>query len=269
MPEPPADAAAGGRCLRRHLRARSPLAGPLILLTILGCWLALLVCGWALVLWPHVPASTSPSRRGAEGRTLVDAPLSVARHALDDRLRRRRRPAADRAAAPRRRSRRCSGFGLLTAAISWLLSVYPALSRRRRSPMRSGCCARRSAPTVSSCNARGVGGAALRRAALAARRRRARPRDAAALVLLRRARRALQPPDVLPWLLALAERRATACRAHRSSTDAVRRDRRLRAHDRAALRSAGDADDRRAARAYAATTGVAGNYGAGGGAATE
>jgi len=59
------------RLLRRRAAAR-PLAGPLILLTILASWLALLVCGWALVLLPHFPEHFAFAP-GARGRDLVDA----------------------------------------------------------------------------------------------------------------------------------------------------------------------------------------------------
>src|SRR5688500_15281890 len=34
---------------------RLTLAGPLGLLTVIATWAALLVLGWALVYWPHVP----------------------------------------------------------------------------------------------------------------------------------------------------------------------------------------------------------------------
>jgi len=105
-----------------------PLAGPLILLTILGCWLLLLVFGWALVLWPHFPEHFAFTA-GAEGRTLVDAlylsVVTLSTIGYGDVT-----PAADalRLLVP---LEALLGFGLLTAAISWLLSVYPALSRRR------------------------------------------------------------------------------------------------------------------------------------------
>lgn len=115
------------RLLRRRPRAR-PLAGPLILLTILTCWLALLICGWALVLWPHFPEHFVFAR-GARGRDLVDAlylsVVTLATIGYGDVT-----PAADalRLLLP---LEALLGFGLLTAAVSWLLSVYPALSRRR------------------------------------------------------------------------------------------------------------------------------------------
>jgi hypothetical protein len=112
----------------RHRPSALPLAGPLSLLTILACWLVLLVCGWALVLWPHFPERFAFAP-GAEGNTLVDAVyisiVTLSTIGYGDVV-----PAADslRLLVP---LEALLGFGLLTAAVSWLLSVYPALSRRR------------------------------------------------------------------------------------------------------------------------------------------
>jgi hypothetical protein len=118
--------------LLRRFAARRPsaltLAGPLMLLSILGSWLLLLVCGWALMLWPHFPehfAFTS----GAGGERLVDA-LYLSLVTLSTIGYGDITPAGDalRLLLP---LEALLGFGLLTGAVSWLLSVYPALSRRR------------------------------------------------------------------------------------------------------------------------------------------
>ena len=112
----------------RRRPAAQPLAGPLILLTILACWLALLVAGWALVLWPQFPEHFAFAP-GARGRDLVDAiylsVVTLSTIGYGDVT-----PTADalRVLLP---LEALLGFGLLTATISWLLSVYPALSRRR------------------------------------------------------------------------------------------------------------------------------------------
>jgi hypothetical protein len=114
--------------LGRRRPALLPLAGPLSLLTILASWLVLLVCGWALVLWPHFPEHFRYAP-GADGDTLTDAlylsAVTLSTIGFGDVV-----PAADvlRLLVP---VEAVLGFGLLTAAISWLLSVYPALSRRR------------------------------------------------------------------------------------------------------------------------------------------
>ena len=119
------------RLLHRVARRRPgvlALAGPLTLLSILGCWLLLLVTGWALVLWPHFPEHFTFAP-GAQGNALVDAVylslVTLSTIGYGDVA-----PATDalRLLLP---LEALLGFGLLTAAISWLLSVYPALSRRR------------------------------------------------------------------------------------------------------------------------------------------
>ena len=119
------------RCWWRlaHGRPRvRPLAGPLILLTILASWLALLICGWALILWPHFPQHFVFAS-GPRGHDLVDAlylsAVTLSTIGYGDVT-----PSADalRLLLP---VEALLGFGLLTAAVSWLLSVYPALSRRR------------------------------------------------------------------------------------------------------------------------------------------
>lgn len=114
--------------LARRRPFTPPLAGPLSLLTILACWLALLVWGWAFVLWPHFPEHFTFAP-GTEGKTLVDAlylsVVTLSTIGYGDVS-----PASDalRLLVP---LEAILGFGLLTAAVSWLLSVYPALSRRR------------------------------------------------------------------------------------------------------------------------------------------
>lgn len=70
-----------------------PLAGPVALVAILLSWAASLAIGWALLYWPYLP-----------GGFLLQTGLD-----------------------PRAQG----GFGLLTAGITWVLSIYPALSRRR------------------------------------------------------------------------------------------------------------------------------------------
>jgi hypothetical protein len=109
-----------------------PLAGPIMLLTILSSWALLLVCGWALVIWPHMPSGfhfASEIGDPAAQQGFVDAVyvsvVTLGTVGYGDIS-----PATDllRILVP---LEALVGFGLLTAAVSWLLSVYPALSRRR------------------------------------------------------------------------------------------------------------------------------------------
>ena len=111
---------------------RLVLAGPVMLLSILGSWAVMLACGWALVMWPHFPdgfrfaAELGPP---AEQSSFVDALylslVTLGTIGFGDIS-----PSSDamRLLLP---LEALVGFGLLTASVSWLLSVYPALSRRR------------------------------------------------------------------------------------------------------------------------------------------
>jgi len=109
-----------------------PLAGPIMLLTILVSWALLLACGWALILWPHFPDGFRfATELGPPGdqRGFVDA-LYMSLVTLGTVGYGDISPAGDvlRLVVP---LEALVGFGLLTASVSWLLTVYPALSRRR------------------------------------------------------------------------------------------------------------------------------------------
>jgi hypothetical protein len=123
------------RLFQRFARRRPGvfvLAGPAMLLTILTSWAMLLALGWALVLWPHFPdgfrfaAELGPA---SEQRGLVDA-LYMSLVTLGTIGYGDISPASDvlRLLVP---LEALVGFALLTASVSWLLTVYPALSRRR------------------------------------------------------------------------------------------------------------------------------------------
>ena len=103
------------------------LAGPLGLLVVVGAWAALLVLGWALVLWPQLEGGFRVEGEGHPGfwdashlslttlTTLGSADFT---------------PEKDwrRVVTP---LEALLGFGLLSASISYLLLIYPALARRR------------------------------------------------------------------------------------------------------------------------------------------
>ena len=105
------------------------LAGPLALAAVICFWAVALVVGWALVYLPHYPQQYMI----AEG-TVAHSPLVGALHtslttvttlgsanALP-------KPAWLQVISP---LEALLGFGMLTAAVSWLLQIYPVLSRRR------------------------------------------------------------------------------------------------------------------------------------------
>jgi len=108
------------------------LAGPTMLLTILTSWAVLLALGWALVLWPHFPDGfrfATELGPAEDQRGLIDA-LYMSLVTLGTIGYGDISPSSDvlRVIVP---LEALVGFGLLTASVSWLLTVYPALSRRR------------------------------------------------------------------------------------------------------------------------------------------
>lgn len=113
-------------------RGRSTeLAGPLGLLAVVVLWTAMVVGGWALVYLPHMPGAFhfDGSLRPQESSDLVASVylslVAVGTLGFGDIV-----PAttALRLAVP---LQALMGFALFTAAISWVMQVYPALTRRR------------------------------------------------------------------------------------------------------------------------------------------
>jgi hypothetical protein len=105
------------------------LAGPLGLVLVFATWAGLLALGWTLVYLPHVPEGFHRATAGAAESDLIEA-LNVSLVTLttlgfgdvtpDD--------AWLRVVVP---IEALVGFGLLSASISWLLLIHPALARRR------------------------------------------------------------------------------------------------------------------------------------------
>jgi hypothetical protein len=109
-------------------RKRLALAGPVSLIAVVMSWAALLIVGWALVLMPHMPqafAFTTGARSGRVVESLYLSLVTLTTVGFGDIA-----PAEGwlRLVAP---LEALIGFGLLTASVSWLLSIYPLLSRRR------------------------------------------------------------------------------------------------------------------------------------------
>ena len=155
-------------------------------------WAIGLVLGWALIYLPHYPQDYVI----AEG-TAPHAPLVGALHASLTTVTTLGsanivpKPAWLQLLSP---IEALIGFGMLTAAVSWLLQIYPVLSRRRALAYEIHLLAdterrleleRRAARDVGR---RG----AVRRADVAPDRGRARPREVPDHVLLRRDRPALR-----------------------------------------------------------------------------
>jgi Ion channel len=109
-------------------RRRLALAGPVSLIAVVVSWAVLLIVGWALFLMPHMPDAFSFSGEASSGRVVESLYLSLTTLTtvgFGDIA-----PAEGwlRVVAP---LEALIGFGLLTASVSWLLSIYPLLSRRR------------------------------------------------------------------------------------------------------------------------------------------
>jgi len=121
----------GFRVIARSRPRALELAGPSIVVAVVVSWMLLMAVGWALIYWPRLPTDfhvgsglpplseghfldalylslTSLTTVGYGDLTPVTMPMRLA--------------AVTEAAI---------GFGLLTASISWVLSLYPVLQRRR------------------------------------------------------------------------------------------------------------------------------------------
>ncbi|MER5435234.1 potassium channel family protein [Streptomyces sp. NPDC002588] len=107
------------------------LVGPLAMVTVVGMWAGTVVLGWAIVYWPHMPGAFTfaPGSRAVREPAVLDSVylslVTVATLGLGD-------IAPDegwlRLVSP---IEALVGFALLTATVSWVLEIYPALTRRR------------------------------------------------------------------------------------------------------------------------------------------
>jgi len=106
------------------------LAGPLSYIAVVATWTALLAVGWALVFMPQLPGGFSfdPALDPAEHSGFLDA-LYVSLVNLTSLGYGDISPAAPllRLLGP---VETLFGLGLLTASISWLISIYNSISRR-------------------------------------------------------------------------------------------------------------------------------------------
>ena len=106
------------------------LAGPVSVLIVLASWVVMLTIGWALVYWPWMPGGfLHTAELDAPGSGLHDSLyfslVTLATLGYGDIS-----PLSGwlRVVAP---LESLLGLGLLTGSVSWLLSIFPVLSRRR------------------------------------------------------------------------------------------------------------------------------------------
>ena len=119
-----------GRPRRGHHRVRL-LAGPLAMVVVVMAWIALIVLGWTLIFWPHlkdgffIGEAVQQTTRGGLLDALYLSMVTLATLGFGDIV-----PTEEwlRIAVP---LEAMLGFVLLTAAVTWVLQVYPALVRRR------------------------------------------------------------------------------------------------------------------------------------------
>ncbi|MFD7630824.1 potassium channel family protein [Streptomyces sp. NPDC059851] len=117
-------------------RQASGLAGPLAMVTVVAVWALVVVVGWALIYWPHMPedftyaAGLRPEDHADFLDALYISLVHVSTLGLGDIA-----PAEGwlRVLAP---LEALIGFVLLTATVSWTLGIYPALARRRALALR-------------------------------------------------------------------------------------------------------------------------------------
>lgn len=111
-------------------RARA-FSGPIGVVLVILLWLGLVIVGWALVYGPRLPdgfvyaTGLQPELRSPVLDALYLSAVTVTTLGYGDIV-----PTASwlRLAAP---LQAMAGFAILTAAVSWVLQVYPALTRRR------------------------------------------------------------------------------------------------------------------------------------------
>ena len=119
----------------RRIGARYPtireLCGPLALLAVIASWVLFLALGWALLFWPHLPEgfSFTPELSHSAHGGFVDALylslVTLTTLGFGDIT-----PASGwlRVLVP---LEAVLGLVLLTASLSWVVSLYPAFSRHR------------------------------------------------------------------------------------------------------------------------------------------
>ena len=116
--------------LSRRSRGRaSTIAAPLAMAAVIGAWASLAALGWALLYLPHLPEGfvyeDGVPQRGDFAEALYISMVTLSTVGFGEIV----------AAHPLLRLvtafQAVTGFGLLTATVSWILQTYPALSRRR------------------------------------------------------------------------------------------------------------------------------------------
>lgn len=124
------------RVSRRLRGSPSPLAGPVGIVLVTVVWAALQVCGWALIYLPQMPEGfsfapgTNPDRYPDLFSSIYLSLVTLGTLGYGDVV---ATTPVLRILAP---LQALTGFILFTAAVSWIMQLYPALNRRRTSCLR-------------------------------------------------------------------------------------------------------------------------------------
>lgn len=120
----------GSRVVRSRRRQTS-VVGPVAVLCVILAWLTMIIAGWTLIYWPHMSDGFSfgsglqPSERVDLLDSLYLSLVTVATLGYGDIV---PTHAWLRLASP---LEALIGFSLVTAAVTWILQIYPTLARRR------------------------------------------------------------------------------------------------------------------------------------------
>lgn len=119
------------RWIGTRRRSVLPLAGPVALVAVLMTWASMVAIGWALVYWPFLPSEFRfasplvPAAQDGFDDALYASLTALTTLGFGD-------------ITPTKAWLRVAatleglvGFALLTAGISWILMLYPVLTRRR------------------------------------------------------------------------------------------------------------------------------------------
>lgn len=121
--------------LFRLIASRMPtwlgIAGPFVFLSVILTWVTLLAVGWALILWPQMPENflyqtgLDPSQSSGFISALYVSVTTLTTLGYGDIV-----PTSWWLRVPQP-LQALTGFAILTTSVTWLLSIYPAISQRR------------------------------------------------------------------------------------------------------------------------------------------
>jgi hypothetical protein len=119
------------RRVAHHDPQRLARAGLIIFLAIIGTWVTLIAVGWALIIWPRMleeflfSTGLDPSDNDGFITALYVSLVTLATLGYGDIV-----PTSDWLRILQALEA-LTGFALVTASLTWLLSIYPVIGRRR------------------------------------------------------------------------------------------------------------------------------------------